>query len=69
MNNIIEVNHISKTFVSAKKYPGLKGAIKGLFSREKEKKVAVDDVSFSVKQGEIVGYIGSKRSESGKTYH
>lgn len=59
MNNIIEVNHISKTFVSAKKYPGLKGAIKGLFSREKEKKVAVDDVSFSVKQGEIVGYIGS----------
>lgn len=59
MNNIIEVNHISKKFVSAKKYPGLKGAIKGLFSREKEEKVAVDDITFSVGQGEIVGYIGS----------
>ena len=59
MNNIIEVNHISKKFVTNKKYPGLKGAIKGLFSREKEEKVAVDDVTFSIGEGEIVGYIGS----------
>lgn len=59
MKNIIEVNHISKKFVTNKKYPGLKGAIKGLFSREKDEKVAVDDVSFSIKEGEIVGYIGS----------
>ena len=59
MKNVIEVNHISKKFVTNKKYPGLKGAIKGLFSREKEEKVAVDDVTFSIKEGEIVGYIGS----------
>ena len=56
---MIEVNHISKEFVSPKKYPGLKGAIKGLFNREKVKKVAVDDISFTIADGEIVGYIGS----------
>ena len=56
---MIEVNHIVKEFVSPKKYPGLKGAIKGLFSREKVVKRAVDDISFSILEGEIVGYIGS----------
>ena len=56
---MIEVNHISKDFVSPKKYPGLRGAIKGLFSNEKIVKTAVDDISFSIEKGEIVGYIGS----------
>lgn len=56
---MIEVNHISKDFVSPKKYPGLRGAIKGLFSNEKIIKTAVDDISFSIEKGEIVGYIGS----------
>lgn len=56
---MIEVSHVSKEFVSPKKYPGFKGAIKGLFSNEKVKKVAVDDISFSIQRGEIVGYIGS----------
>ena len=56
---MIEVKHISKEFVSAKKYPGLRGAIKGLFSREKVTKTAVDDISFTIADGEIVGYIGS----------
>lgn len=56
---MIEVKHISKEFISPKKYPGLKGAIKGLFHREKVKKVAVDNISFTIDDGEIVGYIGS----------
>lgn len=56
---MIEVNHICKEFVSAKKYPGLKGALKGLVSREKVRKLAVDDISFHIGEGEIVGYIGS----------
>lgn len=56
---MIEVNHISKDFVSPKKYPGLKGAVKGLFSSEKIVKRAVEDISFSIEKGEIVGYIGS----------
>ena len=56
---MIELNNVSKEFVSPKKYPGFKGAIKGLFSNEKVKKVAVDDISFTIEDGEIVGYIGS----------
>ena len=56
---MIEVKHVSKEFVSPKKYPGLKGAIKGLFSTEKVVKKAVDDISFTIRDGEIVGYIGS----------
>ncbi len=32
---MIEVKHIGKDFVSPKKYPGLRGAVKGLFSNEK----------------------------------
>lgn len=56
---MIEVKHISKDFVSPKKYPGLKGAVKGLFSNEKIVKTAVDDISFKIDKGEIVGYIGS----------
>lgn len=56
---MIEVKNISKDFVSAKKYPGLKGAIKGLFSNEKVVKNAVKGISFSIADGEIVGYIGS----------
>ena len=56
---MIEVSHIRKEFISAKKYPGFKGAIKGLVSREKVSKVAVDDISFTIQDGEIVGYIGA----------
>lgn len=56
---MIKVTHISKTFVSPKKYSGFKGAVKGLFSNEKVTKTAVDDISFSIGKGEIVGYIGS----------
>lgn len=56
---MIKVEHISKDFIAPKKYPGLKGAIKGLFSNEKVVKTAVDDISFTIDTGEIVGYIGS----------
>ena len=56
---MITLEHVSKEFVSNKKYPGFKGAIKGLFSTEKIRKVAVDDISFHIQKGEIVGYIGS----------
>lgn len=56
---MIELKNVSKEFVSPKKYPGFKGAIKGLFSNEKVSKIAVDDISFTIQDGEIVGYIGS----------
>lgn len=56
---MIHVENMSKEFVSPKKYPGFKGAIKGLFSNEKVHKLAVDSISFDIGKGEMVGYIGS----------
>lgn len=57
--NVIELRNVRKEFVTTKHYPGLKGAVKGLFTKEKERKIAVDDISLEIKEGEIVGYIGS----------
>lgn len=56
---MIEVSHLSKEFKTAKKYPGFKGTIKSLFSNEMITKQAVCDVSFAIRRGEMVGYIGS----------
>lgn len=56
---MIEVRHLYKDFITKKKYPGFRGAIKGLFSTEKVSTRAVDDMNFSIAAGEIVGYIGS----------
>lgn len=56
---MIHVENLSKSFKIFKKEPGMKGAVKALFSREFEVKKAVDDISFDIGEGEIVGYIGS----------
>lgn len=56
---MIEVEHLKKEFKMNKKYPGFKGAIKSFFSREYIVKKAVDDISFKINDGEIVGYIGA----------
>lgn len=57
--NVIELKNVRKEFVTTRHHPGWKGAVKGLFTKEKETKVAVNDVSLGIKKGEIVGYIGS----------
>lgn len=56
---MIEVQNLCKEFKTSKKYPGLRGAVKSLFTTENVIKKAVQDVSFRIKEGEIVGYIGS----------
>lgn len=56
---MIKVKNLSKEFKSNKKYPGFKGAIKSFFSREYIIKKAVDNISFEIEDGEIVGYIGA----------
>jgi ABC-2 type transport system ATP-binding protein len=55
---VIQVDHLSKVFNVQRKDPGLGGAVKALFAPKYEDKVAVDDISFSVDAGEMVGYIG-----------
>lgn len=56
---MIKVENLSREFKINKKYPGFKGAIKSFFSREYTIKKAVDNISFEINDGEIVGYIGS----------
>lgn len=55
---MIKVKKLSKEYKVAKKDPGLAGAIKGLVKPEKNIIKAVDDISFTVGKGEIVGFIG-----------
>lgn len=56
---MIKVTNLSRDFKSNKKYPGFKGAIKSFFSREYVVKKAVENISFEIQDGEIVGYIGA----------
>lgn len=56
---MIRVENLTKEFKINKKYPGFKGTIKSFFSTEHITKRAVDDISFEINDGEIVGYIGA----------
>jgi len=55
---IIEAIRLRKVFRSPEREPGLRGAAKALFTRRYTEKVAVDDISFALEPGELVGYIG-----------
>jgi ABC-2 type transport system ATP-binding protein len=55
---IIEAKNLYKEFKVYKRNTGFAGTIKSLFHREFEIKKAVEDVSFSIEKGELVGYIG-----------
>lgn len=55
---MIEVQHLQKTFWVAKRGAGFGQALKSLVHREYEEIKALDDISFSIQEGEMVGYIG-----------
>jgi len=55
---MIEVKNLSKTFKVYKRNQGLSEAVKALFNRRYEKVQALDNVSFNIEEGEMVGYIG-----------
>ncbi len=61
----INVKGLNKTFDYFKKAPGLKGSLKSLFWRETLHHRAVRDVSFSIEEGELVGFLGP--NGAGKT--
>src|SRR3954468_20871001 len=63
--NAIQVTGLSKAFRTYKKSPGFMGAVKGLFHRKFEQTMAVKEVSFSVDEGELVGFLGP--NGAGKT--
>lgn len=59
MPNIIEVKQITKEFKVLNRREGLLGSLKDLFSRDYKIVRAVDNITMSIEQGEIVGYLGS----------
>ena len=62
---IIEAQGLTKVYRVYQKREGLLGALRGLFQREHREVRAVDDVSFTIEPGEIVGFLGP--NGAGKT--
>lgn len=56
--SFIEVKQINKTFKVPEKEKGRFGTLKTFFNRKYRHIKAINDISFSIKKGEIVGYIG-----------
>ena len=55
---MITVEHISKSFRIARRSGGMKEAVKALWKRQYDTVRALDDISFAIGDGEMVGYIG-----------
>ncbi len=62
---MIEVEHLTRVFRTYKKQPGFWGGVKGLFKREFDEIAAANDVSFTIAEGELVGFLGP--NGAGKT--
>ena len=56
--SLITLTDIGKSFKVAKRSAGFREAVKALFVREHTIVEALKDISFTVREGEIVGYIG-----------
>jgi ABC-2 type transport system ATP-binding protein len=61
----VETRGLTKVYRTYKKAPGVWGAIKGLGRRAYEETRAADNVSFSIEEGEFVGFLGP--NGAGKT--
>ncbi|WP_169083412.1 ATP-binding cassette domain-containing protein [Paenibacillus sp. PL91] len=55
---MITVHGLSKSYQVAKRSSGVRQAVKALFKRDYKIVEALNDISFSIEPGEIVGYIG-----------
>ena len=62
---MIEVENLTRVFRTYKKQPGFWGGVKGLFKRDFEETRAADNISFTIKEGELVGFLGP--NGAGKT--
>jgi ABC-2 type transport system ATP-binding protein len=62
---MIEVEELTRVFRTYKKQPGFWGGVKGLVRREFEEVRAADHISFTIAEGEFVGFLGP--NGAGKT--
>ena len=62
---VIETHDLTKVFRTYRKEEGLAGAFRGLFHRKYTETKAADSISFSVNEGEFVGFLGP--NGAGKT--
>ncbi|OGG05100.1 ABC transporter [Candidatus Gottesmanbacteria bacterium RBG_16_52_11] len=62
---IITVSHLRKYYRIHKKEPGFTGSLRSLFHRKYENVRAVNDISFTIGEKELVGFIGP--NGAGKT--
>jgi ABC-2 type transport system ATP-binding protein len=62
---MIEVENLTRVFRTYKKQPGFWGGVKGLVKRDFEETRAADSVTFSIAEGELVGFLGP--NGAGKT--
>ena len=64
-HSMIEVQNLTRVFRTYKKAPGFWGGVKGLFNRTFEDTAAAKDISFTIQEGEFVGFLGP--NGAGKT--
>lgn len=63
--SFVEVNKLTKNYKVFEKEDGFAGALHGLFARKYKTVEAVKEISFTLEEGDVVGYIGA--NGSGKT--
>lgn len=57
-DRVISVNNVKKQYKVSKRSNGFLGSIANFFTPKYDIKIAVDNISFNIKQGEMVGFIG-----------
>lgn len=55
---MIQVEHVNKTFKVTRRSAGFSEAVRALFHREVDYVHALNDITFTIGDGEMVGYIG-----------
>src|SRR5947199_6615292 len=63
--SVIEARDLTKIYRTHRKESGLSGSVKGLVRRKYDETRAADNVSFTIEEGELVGFLGP--NGAGKT--
>ena len=63
--SVIETRGLTKVYRTYRKESGLRGAVKGLVRRRYDETRAADNISFTIEEGELVGFLGP--NGAGKT--